>query len=90
MIIFCLTLIDCVDSYSMFVPTRVTAVARNRPRSFCQKCRWQVAPGPAYTFDPTKSEWADYAVQVQCGNLSEKRAHKELVRKHSSTVVSAR
>ena len=25
----------------------------------------------AYTLDPTKSEWADYAaVQAQCGNLS--------------------
>ena len=50
---------------------RVTAVARKRLRSFCQKCRWQVTPKHAYTFDPTKSEWADYAaVQAQCGNLS--------------------
>ena len=32
---------------------------------------WQVTPKHAYTFDPTKSEWADYAaVQAQCGNLS--------------------
>ena len=50
---------------------RVTAVARKRPRSFCQKCRWQVTPKHAYTSDSMKSEWADYAaVQAQCGNLS--------------------
>ena len=51
--------------------TLVTAVARKGPRSFCQKCRWQVTPEHAYTLDPTMSEWADYAaVQTQCGNLS--------------------
>ena len=49
---------------------RVTAVARKRPRSFCQKCRWQVTPKHAHTLDPTKLEWADYAaVQAECGNL---------------------
>ena len=30
--------------------TRVTAVARKRPRSFCQKCRWQVTAKHAYTW----------------------------------------
>ena len=60
-----LTLIRCP-----FHP-RVTAVARKSPRSFCQKCRWQVAPKHTYTRDSTKSEWADYAaVQVECGSLS--------------------
>ena len=50
---------------------RVTAVARKRPRSFYQKCRWQVTPKQAYAYDPSKSEWADYAaVQTECGNLS--------------------
>ena len=39
----------------------VYAVACKRARSFCQKCRWQVTPKHAYTLDPTKSEWADYA-----------------------------
>ena len=29
---------------------RVTAVARKRSRSFCQKCRWQVTAKHAYTF----------------------------------------
>ena len=62
----------CADSYSVSIPPPgVTAVARKRPRSFCQKCKWQVTPKHAYTLDPTKSEWADYAaVQAECGNLS--------------------
>ena len=52
----------CADSYSVSVPPlRVTAVARERPRSFCQKCMWQVTPKHAYTLDPTESEWAVYA-----------------------------
>ena len=60
-----LTLIRCP-----FHP-RITAVARKRPRPFFQKCRWQVTPKHAYTLDPTKSEWADYAaVKAQYGNLS--------------------
>ena len=46
-------------------------MARKRPRSFCQKYWWQVTPKHAYTLDPSKSEWADYAaVQAECGNLS--------------------
>ena len=49
----------------------VTAVALKRPRSFCQKCRWQVTPKHAYILDPSKSEWVDYAaVQAECGTLS--------------------
>ena len=60
-----LTLIRCP-----FHP-RVTAVTRKRPRSFRQKCWWQVTPKHAHTFDPTESEWADYAaVQAYSGNLS--------------------
>ena len=34
----------------------VTTVARKRPRSSCQKCRWQVTSKHAYTLDPSKSE----------------------------------
>ena len=50
----------------------VTAVAHTRPRSFCQKCKWQVTPKHANTLDPMKSELADYAaVYAQCGNLSQ-------------------
>ena len=59
-----LTLIRC-----RFHP-RVTAIARKRPRSFCRKCRWQVTSKHAYTLDPSKSEWADYAaIQAECENL---------------------
>ena len=58
-----LTLIQC-----LFHPC-VTAVARERPWSFCQKSRWQVTPKHAYTLDPMKLEWADSAVQAECGNL---------------------
>ena len=35
--------------------SRVAAVARKRPRSFCQKGRWQVIPKHAYILDPTMS-----------------------------------
>ena len=34
---------------SVSVPTRVTAVARKRSRSFCQTCRWQVTVKHAYS-----------------------------------------
>ena len=64
-----------------FTP-RVTAVARTRPRSFCQKCRWQVTPKHAYSVDPTKSEWADYTtVLAWCGNLLGKRLTRNSSRK---------
>ena len=44
----------CADSHSVSVPPRVTAVARKRPRSLCQKCRWPVTPKHAYTFDQNR------------------------------------
>ena len=78
----------CANSYSMSVPPHVTA--RKRLRSLCKKCRWQVTPKHTYTHDPTKSEWAEYAVQVHWGNLSGKWAHMQPVREHSTTVISAR
>ena len=74
-----LTLIRCP-----FHP-RVTAVARRRPRSFCQKCRWQVTLKHAYILAPLKSEWADYAaVHAECGNLS----GNELTRNSSGNIRS--
>ena len=55
----------CADSYHS------GTVARERLRSFCQKCRWQATPKHACTFETTKSEWADFAaVQAQYWNLS--------------------
>ena len=49
---------------SFRVHPHFTTVARKRPRSFCQKSKWQVAPKQAYTLDQTKSEWAGYAAQA--------------------------
>ena len=70
-----LTLIRCP-----FHPS-VTAVARKRPRSFCQKCRWEITPKHARIFDQTKSEWADHAaIQAECGN--------ELTRNSSGNTLS--
>ena len=55
----------CADPFLVSVPPplppSVTAVACKRPLSFCQNCRWQVAPKHASTLDPSKLEWADYA-----------------------------
>ena len=57
---FCsvLTLIRC-----LFHPS-VTAVARKSPQSFCPKCRWQGTDKRVCILDPTKPEWADYAVRA--------------------------
>ena len=51
----------CVLTYSCPFHPHVTAVAHKRPQSLCQKCRRKVTPKHAYTFDPKKLEWADYA-----------------------------
>ena len=40
---------------------------------------WQVTLNHTYTLGPEKSEWADYAVKAQCGNLFGKRAHTQLI-----------
>ena len=53
---FSLELTFSADSYSVPFPSRVTAVVRKRPQSYCQKCRLQVTLKHAY--NPTKSEWA--------------------------------
>ena len=45
-------------------PPDVTAVTHKRSQSFCQKCRWQVTPKHAYTHNPLKSEWVDYALHA--------------------------
>ena len=65
-------LLFCVRS----TPTSITAVARKRPQSFCQKCKRKVTPKNAYNLDLKKSEWADNAaVQAWCGSLSETSSH---------------
>ena len=70
--------------------TRVTAVARKRPRSFCQKCRWQLNPNTQTSLT--------YEVGVgwlcRCSGIVwepiKKRARTQLARVQSATVVSAR
>jgi len=44
---------------SVSVPPHVTAVARKRSWSFCQKCRWQVTAKHAYTFCICGFAWSD-------------------------------
>ena len=76
----------CAVSYP-FHP-RFTAVARKRPRSFCQNCRWQVTPKHAYTLDPMKSEWTDYATVQAVWEPIRKSDHTQLVGEQSAIVVS--
>ena len=56
----------CADFIRCPFHPRVTAVARKRLGSFCQNCRWQVAPKHAYTLDPTNSEWVEYVCIRYC------------------------
>ena len=79
----------CADSFFV-CPIRCYHSGTLRPWSFWQKCRWQVTPKNAYTLDPAKLEWADYAIQEMCANLLGKQALMQLAREHSATVVSAR
>ena len=57
-----LTLIRCA-----FHPC-VTAVAGKRPRSFCQKCRWQVTPKHAYT-PFTQQSWSGLTMPLSRHSL---------------------
>ena len=71
-----LELIFCADSYSVSIPCCVSTLARKRPWSLCQKCKWRVTLKHACTLDPTKLEWADCAVQAWCWNgLGNKLPH---------------
>ena len=60
----------------MLIPIRVRSIPVSpewhvKDPGHCHKCRWQITPKDAYTFDPTKSELANYAaIQAECGDLS--------------------
>ena len=73
-----LTLIRCP-----FHPC-VTTVAHKRPRSFCQKCRWQVTPRHTYTLG---AGWVCHCPGRVWGSIR-KWAHMQLIREHPVTVVS--
>ena len=70
---------------------RVTAVARKRPRSFCQKWRWQVTPKTRIHPWPYEVGvgWLHCCPGIVWGPIR-KWAHTQLVREHSATVTSAR
>ena len=55
-----------------------------RPRSFYQKCSWQVKPKHVVQSP------SGLIMLSRCGKLSGKWTHTQLVRKHSATVISAR
>ena len=80
----------CWLLFGLFHP-HVTAVARKRPTSFCQKCRWQVTPKT-----PTHPSLSEVGAGWLCscpGIVWEpigKQAHMQLIREHSVTVNSAR
>ena len=76
------------DLFGVCPTPGVTAVVRKRPRTFCQKCKWQVTPKHTYTFDPTKSEWSDEATVRGVKEPIRKRTHTQLVKEHSVTVAS--
>ena len=59
----------CADSYSMSIPPQCYRSGTWKITVIMPKYRWQVTPKHVYTLDPTKSEWADYAVQAQYGNM---------------------
>ena len=46
-------------------------------------------PKHAYTLDPTKSVWADYAAAGIVWEPIQKLAHTQLVSEHAATVISA-
>ena len=78
----------CADSYSESVPSPVLPQWHVKDTGHSATSAGGRHLKHAYTGDPTKSEWTDYAaVQAYCENL----AGNELERRiHSATIVSAR
>ena len=62
----------CADSYSVTVPPPCYRRGTKRdPGQSAKIAGGRLHLNHAYTLDPLKSEWADYAaVQAECGNLS--------------------
>ena len=56
----------CADSFRYPFHPRVTAVARKRSRSFCQKCRWQVTAKHAYTVTYVALHEVTWSMVVWC------------------------
>ena len=79
----------CADSYSVSAPPRIAAVASKRPRSFCQKYRWQATSIHAYILDVTKSEWADCVVRAVWEPIRENKVHSTRQGTHSHSRLSS-
>ena len=67
----------------------VTAVARKRPRSFCQKCRCQVTGKHAYTFDPKRLEGLTMLSRYSAESYQENEITRNLLGNpcHEGTLV---
>ena len=56
----------CADSFRYPFHPRVTAVARKRSRSFCQKCSWQATAKHAYTVTYVALHEVTWSIVVWC------------------------
>ena len=72
--------------------SRVTAVARERPRSFCQKCMWQITSKHTRTplTQRSRSELAVPLSRYRVGTYPETSSHATCRGTQSARVVSAR
>ena len=78
----------CADSYFGIRSTpRVTAVARKKSRSFCQKCRWQVTAKHAYTLRIEPCFGIGHNLSLICQMTSEDIKH-QLNNNRTSVLVS--
>ena len=66
----------CADSYFGPFHPRVTAVARKKSRSFCQKCRWQVTAKHAYTLRIEPCFGIGHNLSLICQMTSEDIKHQ--------------
>ena len=53
----------CVDSYSVTVPPQCYSTGTSKTLVILPKAQGSVTPKRAYTLEPTKSEWADNALE---------------------------
>ena len=66
----------CADSFRYPFHPRVTAVARKKSRSFCQKCRWQVTAKHAYTLRIEPCFGIGHNLSLICQMTSEDIKHQ--------------
>ena len=82
----------CADYYSESVLPLCYPSGAYKILVILPKVQVAGTPKHAYTLDPTKSEWADYAVCCCPGIVWEpirKRAYSQFVKEHLTTIISA-